>query len=269
VLRLRKSASTALVLINTVLFIAMMVFSPRGWGSFVYCGIGVPVSAAKYLIFGAQVGVIVSRCGEWFRLITALFVHGGILHILFNMYALYYLGNLVEFTYGVWRFLTFYFASGIVGNIATQIFYPTSISLGASGAIFGLAGVLLTAGFRSDTPIFIRGYTGISLLPMIIFNIIYGFIPGSGINNAAHIGGLLTGMIFGYLVKVPYYPDVPLRELLFRAKSSDFWKNPWYRNLRREFLWVVSGAAGVILTVVSFILLVPSSIRIISSLKGW
>ena len=264
-----KNASGTLVVLNVLLYIAMVVFSPRGAGNFVYCRTLIPVSVAKYLLFGAQVGLIVSKCGEWFRLFTAMFVHGGLLHLLFNMYALYYLGNLVEYTYGVWRFLVFYFASGFIGNVATQVFYGSSISLGASGAIFGLAGVLLSAGFRSDTPVFLRSYTGAALLPMIIFNIVYGFIPGSGINNAAHIGGLLTGMLFGYFTRVPYYPSVSFRELSFRMKYRDFWTNPWYRNLRREFFWVAAGFAFVIVVVISFIALVPSSIKMMESIRGW
>ncbi len=264
-----KNASGMLVILNVLFFVAMSIFSPRGIGNFVYCKTLIPISVAKYLLFGAQVGVIVSRCGEWFRLFTAMFVHGGLLHLLFNMYALYYLGNLVEYTYGIWRFLVFYFASGFIGNVATQIFYSSSISLGASGAIFGLAGVLLSAGFRSDTPIFLRPYTGAALLPMIIFNIIYGFIPGSGINNAAHIGGLLTGMIFGYITRVPYHSNVSVKELLFRMRYKDFWTNPWYRNLRREFLWFLTGLIFVIMVTVSFILLIPASVRMLSAIKGW
>ena len=263
-----KNASGTLVILNVLLYIAMVIFSPRGLGNFVYCKTLIPVSVAKYLLFGAQVGVIVSGCGEWFRLFTAMFVHGGILHLLFNMYALYYLGNLVEYTYGVWRFLVFYFASGFVGNVATQIFYKSSISLGASGAIFGLAGVLLSAGFRSDTPIFLRPYTGAALLPMVIFNIVYGFIPGSGINNAAHIGGLITGMIFGYFTGVPHY-SISLRELSYRIRYRDFWTNPWYRNLRREFVWVLAGSASIVIVMIAFIALIPSSVRMISALRGW
>ena len=260
-----RSASGTLVIFNALIFLLMEIFGLSVKRGAIHCGIFIPPSAVKYIVFGAQVGLIVSKCGEWFRLLTALFVHGGILHIAFNMYALYYLGSLVEFTYGVWRFLAFYFLSGLAGNIATQFFYPSSISLGASGAIFGLAGVLLTAAFRSDSPIFIRGYAGLSLLPMIVFNIAYGFIPGSGINNAAHIGGLVSGMILGYTVRVPYYP-AGVKEIVFRMRSGEFWRNPWYRNLRREAIWMIVGAALSALVLVSFILLIPSSLRI---LRGW
>ncbi|MDK2885622.1 MAG: hypothetical protein PWP54_180 [Thermosipho sp. (in: thermotogales)] len=165
-----------------------------------------------YIWFGAQYGPLVSE-GQWFRLITSMFVHGGFIHLLFNMYALYYLGRIVEGVYGTDKFLTFYFLSGFMGNIGTQIFYYKSLSVGASGAIFGLVGVLFAAGFRKDTPYALRPLTGTALLPMILINVIFGLMPGTNINNAAHIGGFLTGMLLGYLVS-PYYS----------WKSNKIWK---------------------------------------------
>ena len=156
--------------------------------------------AYMYLKFGAQYGPLVDR-GEWYRMITAMFVHGGFLHLLFNSYALFYFGLVVEAMYGTEKFACIYFASGISSGIATHVFYHNSLSVGASGAIFGLVGLLFAAGFRKDTPFFMRQYTGFALLPMILFNIVYGFIPGSGINNAAHIGGFLAGLAFGYFMK--------------------------------------------------------------------
>lgn len=154
-----------------------------------------------YLLFGAQFGPLVSQ-GQWYRVITAMFMHGGFLHLAFNMYALYILGSYAEGIYGGYRFLVYYLVSGIVGNIATHVFYYNSLSVGASGAIFGLVGALFGAGFRKDTPFFLRPITGSALLPMIIINVALGFIPGSGINNAAHIGGLLTGIVLGYFIPV-------------------------------------------------------------------
>ncbi len=149
---------------------------------------------------GAQYGPLVSK-GEWYRIVTAMFVHGGLLHLLFNSYALFYFGTLVESIYGFEKFVFFYILTGVVGNLATQFFYYRSISVGASGAIFGLVGILFALGFRKDTPIFMRQFTGAALLPMIIFNVVYGFIPGSNINNAAHVGGFLSGMAVGSLAE--------------------------------------------------------------------
>ncbi|ABV33418.1 MULTISPECIES: rhomboid family intramembrane serine protease [Pseudothermotoga] len=152
-----------------------------------------------FIRFGAQYGPLVSD-GEWYRLITAIFVHGGLLHLLFNSYALFYFGTIVESVYGPEKFIFSYLATGVVGNIATHLFYYRAISVGASGSIFGLVGILFSLGFRRDTPFFMKQFTGYALLPMILFNIIYGFIPGSGINNAAHVGGFALGMLLGYLL---------------------------------------------------------------------
>lgn len=169
------------------------------------------------LKFGAQFGPLVEK-GEWYRVITAIFVHGGILHLLFNSYALFYFGTIVESIYGAEKFVVSYLLSGLVGNIATQLFYYRSVSVGASGAIFGLVGMLFILGFKRDAPFYARSFTGYALLPMIIYNVAFGFLPGSGINNAAHLGGFFTGMLIGYLIK-------PLPAIYSRKKSTFFgWK---------------------------------------------
>ncbi|MFN3692138.1 MAG: rhomboid family protein [Fervidobacterium sp.] len=179
-----------LILFNSVILLAFYIVKTFALNSEVV-----------YLFFGAQFGPLVSQ-GQWYRVITAMFMHGGFLHLAFNMYALYILGNYTEGIYGSYRFLVYYLTTGIVGNIATHIFYYNSLSVGASGGIFGLVGALFGAGFRKDTPFFLKPITGSALLPMIIVNIALGFIPGSGINNAAHIGGLLTGIALGYFIPV-------------------------------------------------------------------
>ncbi|MCS7175201.1 rhomboid family intramembrane serine protease [Pseudothermotoga sp.] len=163
------------------------------------------------LKFGAQFGPLVAR-GEWYRTITAIFVHGGILHLLFNSYALFYFGTIVESIYGSEKFVASYLSSGLIGNIATQLFYYGSVSVGASGAIFGLVGMLFILGFKRDAPFYARSFTGYALLPMIIYNVVFGFLPGSGINNAAHLGGFFAGVLIGYLVK-------PLPAIYSRRRS--------------------------------------------------
>ncbi|MFN4190879.1 MAG: rhomboid family intramembrane serine protease [Pseudothermotoga sp.] len=196
--------------------------------------------AYLYIRFGAQYGLLVSN-GEWYRLITAIFVHGGFLHLLFNSYALFYFGNIVESIYGVEKFVFAYLLTGIAGNLATHFLYYRAISVGASGAIFGLVGMLFALGFRRDTPFFMRQFTGYALLPMIIFNIIYGFMPGTGINNAAHIGGFLTGMILGYLMTPrPAYAS-------------------WKKRVTITWRTIAFTCAGLVLF--SFILLVGFSAR--------
>lgn len=185
-----------------------------------------------YILFGAQYGPLVAR-GEWFRLATAMFMHGGFLHLAFNMYALYILGSYVESIYGTDRFLSYYFLTGLAGNLATHVFYYNSLSVGASGAIFGLVGALFGAGFRRDTPFYLRPITGTALLPMIVLNIILGFIPGTNINNAAHIGGLLAGVILGFFL-------------------------PVHDNYRTRLLWRFIARVLVVFFGLSYVLLISS-----------
>lgn len=195
------------------------------------------VGDTAYLLFGAQYGPFVDQ-GEWWRIVTAMFMHGGFLHLAFNMYALYILGSYAEGIYGSYRFLSYFIITGIAGNVATHYFYHDSLSVGASGAIFGLVGALFASGFRKDTPFFLKPITGSALLPMIIINIALGFIPGSGINNAAHIGGLLTGMLLGYAI-------------------------PVYSSYRAERFWKTLATLLLILVVISFGMLVYSDFTLL------
>jgi len=146
--------------------------------------------------------------------VTAIFLHGNLLHILFNSYALYYLGRITEFVFAPGRFLLIYFASGVMGNVLTHFLYPNVFSIGASGSVFGLVGILFAIGLRKDHPRYLTSVTGTALLPMIVINLVFGFtVPG--INNAAHLGGLATGFLLGMLLK-PY----PLRSI----QQIRFWK---------------------------------------------
>lgn len=130
------------------------------------------------------------RLGEYYRLITCTFLHGGLFHILFNMYALYTIGNQVETFVGKTKFLIIYLVSGLSGSLLSCVL-NNNLSLGASGAIFGLMGCLLYFGYHY------RLYLGTVLIrqivPIIILNLIIGFTT-TGIDNAAHIGGLVGGI---------------------------------------------------------------------------
>lgn len=130
------------------------------------------------------------RAGEYYRLFTSIFMHGSILHIVFNMYALYIIGNQVETFIGKWKYLIIYLISGLTGSLLSCILTNT-YSLGASGAIFGLMGCLVYFGYHY------RLYLGNVLLsqivPIILINLFIGF-ASTGIDNAAHIGGLIGGL---------------------------------------------------------------------------
>ena len=133
---------------------------------------------------GAQVGG-----GDWYRLVTAMFLHASILHIAFNMLALWWFGTAVEEALGTWRYLVLYFVSGIVGSAGALLFSsPFAVTVGASGAIFGVMGALLILQYRAT------GTLAGPVLTVIVLNLAFTFaIPG--ISKGGHLGGLIGGIL--------------------------------------------------------------------------
>lgn len=150
------------------------------------------------LLHGAKINGLVWG-GQWWRLISATFLHGGVLHLAFNAYALFVLGPVVERLYGSRRFFWMYMVCGVVSSLASLLF-TAGASVGASGAIFGMLGVLLVFGLknRAELPPRVSRAFGVGLLPWVVINVVIGFIPGLQIDNAAHIGGLLTGVLVSW-----------------------------------------------------------------------
>ena len=142
--------------------------------------------------------------GEYWRLWTVTLLHGqphgDVLHLLFNMYALWLAGPIVERWYGRVRFLAFYLACAAGGSTASFVFGGDLPAVGASGAIFGLFGVLLTAG-RLHHPVDRQSRALVGQLGMLILiNLAFGFASGGAIDNAAHLGGLITGAWLGVVI---------------------------------------------------------------------
>ena len=140
---------------------------------------------------GINSGVLV-RHGQFYRLLSSVFLHMGFAHIFFNMYSLYFVGTKIEDFFGKIKYLIIFLLSGIAGNLLSIGFHPENYSVGANGAIFGLFGALVYFGYTY------RGYIGSiiksQILPIIIINLFIGFfIPG--IDALAHVGGLLGGII--------------------------------------------------------------------------
>ena len=149
--------------------------------------------------FGANLDTLVKE-GEVYRLFTCMFLHIGTFHIICNMYSLYIIGKEVENLFGKWKFLVIYILSGICGSILSIAFSYDKVSAGASGAIFGLLGALLYFGYYYRT--YLGSTITSSVLPVIIINLIIGFLNPE-ISNAAHIGGLIGGILTTMLVGVP------------------------------------------------------------------
>lgn len=132
--------------------------------------------------------------GEVYRLITAAFVHANILHIFFNMYALYALGPQIEKFYGRKRYLLIYLGSALLGSLLSVVL-TNNVSVGASGAIFGLFGSMLYFGYKYRATL--DGFLRSGIIPVIVINLLLGFmIPG--IDVYGHIGGLLGGLVLSY-----------------------------------------------------------------------
>ena len=132
--------------------------------------------------------------GEYYRLITSMFVHANILHLVSNMYALYVIGPIIEKYYGKGKFLLIYLGSGIIGSLFSVVL-TNYASVGASGAIFGLFGALLYFGYKYRATL--DGFLRSSIIPTLLVNLLLGFmIPG--IDVSAHLGGLIGGLLFSY-----------------------------------------------------------------------
>ncbi len=146
--------------------------------------------------YGANFSGLV-RNGELYRLVTYMFLHAGIVHIGLNMYSLYIIGPRVEDFFGKWKYALIYFISGICGGLLSIGVTPNVVSVGASGAIFGLFGALIYFGYNY------RGYIGAmirsQIVPIVIYNLFMGlFIPG--IDMWGHVGGLIGGILTANMV---------------------------------------------------------------------
>lgn len=170
-----------------VLFIMMEVFS------------GGSTNGSTLLKYGANLDVLVKE-GEYYRLFTCMFLHIGIMHLACNMYSLYVVGREVESLFGKIKYIIIYVLSGIFGSIMSIAFTHNTISAGASGAIFGLLGALLYFGIHYRT--YLGDAIKRSVIPIIVINLLIGFFS-EGIDLAAHIGGLVGGVLVAMMVGIP------------------------------------------------------------------
>ena len=167
---------------------------------------------AAIVDFGAETGVGVRVFHQYYRLVTAGFLHGGWLHILMNCWVLWDLGAQVEEIYGAARLTVFYFLATVGGFLVAAYWAPQSPTLGASAGLFGLIGAMIALGFRTRSAMgkAIRG----QYVRWAIYGLLFGLLPG--ISNAAHIGGLAAGFGSAYLAGTPL--------LLQDAPAEKFWR---------------------------------------------
>ena len=184
---------TAIIMDLNILIFIIMVLSGLGFMSF---------KSTDLLTWGANYKPLTTN-GEWWRLLTNTFLHGGLMHLLANMYGLLFVGIFLEPKLGKTKYALVYLTTGILASVASLYFHEPAVSVGASGAIFGLYGVFLALLLKKVFPNQFNKAFLTSTLIFIGYNLLMGF-AGTGIDNAAHIGGLVSGFIIGLIL----YPQL-------------------------------------------------------------
>jgi len=201
-----------LLVVNIFVFILMWQTSR------IPLSMSTPLPFEVLIPFGAKVNYLIQTGHQWWRFVTPMFLHVNLLHLIVNMYSLWIVGPYVEKLYGSAKFIVFWLLTGVAGVIASYltvrpalatgpigafIFKTTDVpSAGASGALFGLVGVLFVFGikFRHELPEGFKRAFGTGLLPMILLNLFIGYVLRGFIDNAAHLGGLVSGAMLALVV---------------------------------------------------------------------
>jgi len=216
----RAWVTPALVLANLALFVITVAMTHR------LGGFDLPLMMRLGANFGPY-----TIGGQWWRLISALFLHVNLLHLLVNMWALWNAGRLCERLFGSWVFFLLYLASGALASLASIVWDPSRVSLGASGAIFGVLGAVLAflALPNEHVPRQIVRAHWFSTLLFVLFNLVSGGLQPAT-DNAAHVGGLLAGLVLGAIMVRPLDPELRL-------------EFPFHRVLAAVFVLVAAGLA--------------------------
>jgi rhomboid protease GluP len=209
-----------ILLINAGLFVATEIFCVKlGVGG----GFG-DIDGRVLYAFGAKIG-LQNLDGQWWRLVTAGFLHGGLLHILMNSWVLFDLGAQVEAIYGAARMWVIYFMATVAGFYASAVFNP-GLSIGASAGLCGLIGAMIALGVRHRNPAgaAVRGM----YIRWAVYTLIWGLLMPA-VDNYAHLGGMAAGFVIAYVAETP------------RAAGS------------AEKMWLAASWFCIVLTVVSFL----------------
>lgn len=215
------------------------VFKPKvpyiTYGLIILCSLLyiIPILFGSYdfLVYGFSIHKSSIQNGEFYRLLTASFLHGNFLHLAFNCYALFVIGSQVESFLGKIKYLLIYLFSAVTASLMSMLFIGNDLSLGASGAIFGLMGALVYFGYHYR--VYLGNVMKSQIISLIVFNLLLGFTL-TGIDNFAHIGGLIGGTLITIALGVKY-------------KSSAFEKiNGWIISIIYVAFLIYLGFAYVI-----------------------
>jgi len=219
-----------IILLVANLFVFLLMWQSSGLTSQALWEFPEPV----LLAYGAKLNSLINQQHQWWRFVTPMFVHINLPHVLINMYSLWVVGPYVEKLYGSAKFVVFWVLTGIAGVVASYLTVRPSLavgpgrflfkgndvlSAGASGALFGLVGVLFVFGikFRHELPEGFKRAFGTGMLPIIMINLFIGYLGRGFIDNAAHLGGLASGAILAVAVNYRRPGEKPVVATVWRV----------------------------------------------------
>ena len=205
----RALVTPALIALNVIVYLLMVATGADITGD----------DTSALLRWGATYGPAVTG-GDWWRIFSSMFVHAGLLHLFSNMFVLVSIGPITERLYGHPAFLVLYFITGAAGSIAGIYWHPVTPSVGASGAVFGVMGMVLAYALRQRHALhssILRSFAR-SIASSVVLNMVLGLALPM-INVAAHVGGLVAGFLFGLLLARPLVPS-PLVAQLSRSAMA-------------------------------------------------
>ncbi|NIQ94578.1 MAG: rhomboid family intramembrane serine protease [Desulfuromonadales bacterium] len=199
------TVTSAIILVNLFLF-ALMVL----WGAKIQGAPPLLNPRGELLVkFGAQFWPLVVYQNEWWRCLTYAFTHGGLIHIGFNMVVLYQVGPMLEFAIGPARYLFLYTFTALCATFAGYLWHPMAVVVGASGSLFGLIGFAIAYFHRHGSPAAIQQRN--FMLQWAVLAFVFGFLVGA--DNAAHLGGALSGALLGWVNPLSVRREQQLRTL--------------------------------------------------------
>lgn len=188
----KKSANVVIVAVTVIAFFVMQL-----WEKSITEGSFYGNTTQFFLEHGALHGPSI-REGEWYRLVTHMFLHGDIWHLGNNMLILFCLGNALEHYIGKFFYTGIYFFSGILAGLGSVVYNTNStVSVGASGAVFGVVGAMAWLVLRNRGRL--EGFTGPRMILFVLMSVYTGFVD-QGVDNAAHIAGLIAGFLLAMLI---------------------------------------------------------------------
>jgi rhomboid protease GluP len=192
VIPIPSTATSVIIGANLVLYVLAWYLTAQGGAASSMGGI----SAEALLRLGAKFRLAIIGYGQWWRLVTAIFLHAGLLHIGMNLWCIMDLGPEVESLFSTTKFVVLYLVTGVCGFLLST-WWSAGLSVGASGAIMGMIGILIGASFHLGR--LGKDYRGM-LWRWVLYIFIFGLLPFFAVDNAAHFGGLVSGLVLGYVV---------------------------------------------------------------------